>query len=85
MQRIAATSSMWTSTAATVSPVRRSTSYATRERTVAATSARLSPYSTTTCRSSRSPSPEPETAIPCVSLSRVSRRFSPLPAMPTTP
>ena len=33
--------------------------------------------------------PEPvavaETPIPCVSLSRVSRRLSPLPAMPTTP
>src|SRR6185436_4186020 len=40
------TSSMRTSTAATESPVWRSTSYATRLRTVAATSARLSPYST---------------------------------------
>ena len=33
--------------------------------------------------------PEPvavaETPIPCVSLSRVSSRLSPLPAMPTTP
>ena len=45
------TSSMRTSTAATESPVCRSTSYATRFRTVAATSARLRPYSTTTWRS----------------------------------
>ena len=45
------TSSMRTSTAATERPVCRSTSYATRLRTVAATSARLSPYSTTTWRS----------------------------------
>ena len=42
------TSSMCTSTADTVKPVSRSTSYATCERIVAATSARLSPYSTTT-------------------------------------
>ena len=36
---------MCTSTAATTSPVRRATSYPTRERIVAATSARLRPYS----------------------------------------
>ena len=43
------TSSTTTSTAATGRPVSRSTSYPTCERSVAATSARLSPYSTTTC------------------------------------
>ena len=42
------TSWMWTSTAATVSPVRRSRSYLTRLRRPEATSARLRPYSTTT-------------------------------------
>src|SRR4029450_4362613 len=42
------TSWMWTSTDATRRPVSRSTSYATCERTVAATSARFSPYATTT-------------------------------------
>src|SRR5262249_58913288 len=56
------TSSTCTSTALTRSPVRRSTSYATRLLTLDATSARLSPYSTTTWRS--------------IATSPVSRRIS---------
>ena len=80
------TSSMCTSTAATVRPVSRSTSYATRERTVAATSARLRPYSTTTWRSmarARRASPRPRfPASACRGQQPLQR---PLPAIPTTP
>src|SRR2546423_4941929 len=81
------TSWMWTSTAATRRPVSRSTSYCTCERIVAATSARLSPYSTTTWRSSDTESPSPETVIPCARFrgsSRPTFARGP-PPIPTTP
>jgi hypothetical protein len=79
------TSSMCTSTAATRRPVRRETSYATRERIVVPTSARLRPYSTTTCRSMRSPSGVPLTAIPRVGRSGRSLPIAARGAIATTP
>ena len=81
------TSWIRTSTSATGSPVRRSTSYSTRFRSVDATSARLRPYSTTTLSSIVTPSSAlPPTLIPCRSRSRVSSRSRGLrAAIPTTP
>ena len=73
-----------TSTLATRRPVRRSTSYCTRLRSVDATSERLRPYSTTTLSSIVTPSsPLPPTLIPCRRGSRFRSRLR--DAMPTTP
>ena len=82
----ALTASTCTSTASTDSPVSRSTSYAIRFRTLAATSARLRPYSTTTWRPTVTPpSGSRPTSIPrACALPRAIRprteRF-----IPTTP
>src|SRR5581483_1732537 len=75
------TSSMCTSTARTGSPVRRPTSYDTRLRMVDATSARLRPYSTTTCRSIATSSPSRPISMPL--RTRSGSHFG--PAIATTP
>src|SRR5262249_47989285 len=78
------TSWIRTSTLFTCRPVRRSTSYCTRLCSVDATSARLSPYSTTTLSSIVTPSsPLPRAGPPCRNGSRVSGRLR--EAMPITP
>src|SRR6266540_216646 len=80
------TSWIRTSMLATRRPVRRSTSYCTRLRTVEATSARLRPYSTTTLSSIVTPSSAlPPTVIPWRQRSRERSRPTRLPPIPTTP